>query len=99
MKEGEEEQPSQNWKIKMLYDGEVNMFRERDKSYQAIKFFDISSDEYSAEENQALDYKTVMGRSHAILSDKTLVTDAELLSHSDMQCLPLKFTSVWQTNR
>ncbi|KAK3035812.1 hypothetical protein RJ639_034628, partial [Escallonia herrerae] len=83
-KVGEEEQSSQNWKIKMLYDGEcplcmreVNMLRERDKSYQAIKFVDISSDEYSPEENQGLDYKTVMGRIHAILSDGTVVTDVE----------------------
>lgn len=35
------------------------MLKERNKQYGAIKFVDISSDEYSAEENQGLDYKTV----------------------------------------
>ncbi|KAK1316375.1 Uncharacterized protein QJS10_CPA05g01894 [Acorus calamus] len=72
------------WKIKMLYDGdcplcmrEVNMLRERDKSYGAIKFVDISSNDYSPAENQGLDYETVMGRIHAILSDGTVVKDVE----------------------
>lgn len=57
----------QSWKIKMLYDGdcplcmrEVNMLRERNKEYGTIKFVDISSEEYSHEENQGLDYKTVI---------------------------------------
>ncbi|KAK9117046.1 hypothetical protein Sjap_015993 [Stephania japonica] len=79
-----EDETSQDWRIKMLYDGdcplcmrEVNMLRERNKLYGAIKFVDISSDEYSPEENQGLDYETVMGRIHAILSDGTVVTDVE----------------------
>ncbi|KAK9995843.1 hypothetical protein SO802_020529 [Lithocarpus litseifolius] len=83
-KKEDEEQSPQNWTIKMLYDGdcplcmrEVNMLRERNKDYGTIKFVDISSDEYSPEENQGLDYKTVMGRIHAILFDGTVVTDVE----------------------
>ncbi|KAK8456518.1 hypothetical protein SEVIR_3G032500v4 [Setaria viridis] len=75
---------SKNWRIKMLYDGdcplcmrEVNMLRERNKSYGAIKFVDISSKDYSPDDNQGLDYETVMGRIHAILSDGTIVTDVE----------------------
>ncbi|XP_023896307.1 uncharacterized protein At5g50100, chloroplastic-like isoform X1 [Quercus suber] len=83
-KKEDEEQSPQNWTIKMLYDGdcplcmrEVNMLRERNKDYGTIKFVDISSDEYFPEENQGLDYKTVMGRIHAILSDGTVVTDVE----------------------
>ncbi|KAA8542636.1 hypothetical protein F0562_023865 [Nyssa sinensis] len=83
-KKEDEEKSSQNWKIKMLYDGdcplcmrEVNMLRERDERYGAIKFVDISSDEYSPDENQGLDYQTVMGRIHAIQSDGTVVTDVE----------------------
>ncbi|EEF28096.1 uncharacterized protein At5g50100, chloroplastic [Ricinus communis] len=78
------EEKSTPWKIKMLYDGdcplcmrEVNMLRERNKSYDTIKFVDISSKDYSPEENQGLDYTTVMGRIHAILSDGTIVTDVE----------------------
>uniref|UniRef100_A0A2P2IRW2 Uncharacterized protein MANES_14G069600 n=1 Tax=Rhizophora mucronata TaxID=61149 RepID=A0A2P2IRW2_RHIMU len=84
-KKEEEGKSSQDWRIKMLYDGdcplcmrEVNMLRERNKSYGTVKFVDISSDEYSPEENQGLDYKTVMGRIHAILSDGTVVTDVEV---------------------
>ncbi|XP_054805377.1 uncharacterized protein At5g50100, chloroplastic isoform X1 [Prosopis cineraria] len=79
-----EEQSPEDWKIKMLYDGdcplcmrEVNMLRERNKTYRTIKFVDISSDDYSPQENQGLDYETVMGRIHAILSDGTVVTDVE----------------------
>ncbi|XP_042497158.1 uncharacterized protein At5g50100, chloroplastic isoform X2 [Macadamia integrifolia] len=82
--DGESDKSSQSWKIKMLYDGdcplcmrEVNMLRERNKQYKAIKFVDIGSDEYSPEDNQGLDYKTAMGRIHAILSDGTVVTDVE----------------------
>ncbi|XP_073159051.1 uncharacterized protein At5g50100, chloroplastic [Henckelia pumila] len=81
----EKKEPStENWKVKMLYDGEcplcmreVNMLLERNRSYGAIKFVDISSDMYRAEDNQGLDYKTAMGRIHAILSDGTVVTDVE----------------------
>ncbi|XVF50273.1 hypothetical protein PTKIN_Ptkin04bG0083000 [Pterospermum kingtungense] len=83
-KEADEQQSPQNWKIKMLYDGdcplcmrEVDMLRERNKQYGIIKFVDISSEDYSPEENQGLGYKTVMGRIHAILSDGTVVTDVE----------------------
>lgn len=53
------------------------MLRERNKSYGAIKFVDISSKDYSPEDNQGLDYETAMGRIHAILSDGTVVTDVE----------------------
>lgn len=35
------------------------MLRERNKVYGSIKFVDISSNEYSPEENQGIDYKTV----------------------------------------
>ncbi|PNY02074.1 thiol-disulfide oxidoreductase DCC [Trifolium pratense] len=83
-KQEEEEQSPKDWKIKMLYDGdcplcmrEVNMLRERNKSYGTIKFVDIGSDDYSPQENQGLDYQTAMGRIHAILSDGTVVTDVE----------------------
>lgn len=38
---------------------QVNMLRERNERYATIKFVDISSDDYSPEENQGLDYKTV----------------------------------------
>ncbi|KAL1207236.1 hypothetical protein V5N11_027983 [Cardamine amara subsp. amara] len=73
-----------NWKIKMLYDGdcplcmrEVNMLRERNEKYGTINFVDISSNDYSPEENQGLDYKTVMGQIHAIQSDGNVVVGVE----------------------
>ncbi|KAK4803641.1 hypothetical protein SAY86_003458 [Trapa natans] len=79
-----EERSSQDWKIKMLYDGdcplcmrEVDMLRERNKAYGTIKFVDISTADYSPEENQGIDFKTAMGRIHAILSDGTVMTDVE----------------------
>lgn len=75
-------EPFNTWKIKMLYDGEcplcmreVNMLQERNKLYGTIKFVDISSNDYSPKENAGLDYKTVMGRIHAILYDGTVLTD------------------------
>ncbi|KAG0446904.1 hypothetical protein HPP92_028577 [Vanilla planifolia] len=77
-------QQSQTWKIKMLYDGEcplcmreVNMLRERNQAYGTINFVDISSNSYLPDENQGLDYKTVMGRIHAIQSDGIIYTDVE----------------------
>jgi hypothetical protein len=38
---------------------QVNMLRERNKSYGAINFVDISSKDYSPKDNQGLDYETV----------------------------------------
>lgn len=38
---------------------QVNMLRERNKSYGTIKFVDISSDGYSPEDNLGLDYEAV----------------------------------------
>ncbi|KAE8732185.1 hypothetical protein F3Y22_tig00002237pilonHSYRG00704 [Hibiscus syriacus] len=83
-KEDDEQKSQQNWKIKMFYEGdcplcmrEVDMLRERNKQYGTIKFVDISSDDYSPEENQRSDYKTVMRIIHAILFDGTVVTDVE----------------------
>lgn len=80
----EDDSSLQSWKIKMLYDGEcplcmreVNMLKERNKHYGAIKFVDISSKDYSPKENEGLDYITVMGRIHAVLSDGTVLTDVD----------------------
>jgi hypothetical protein len=38
------------------------MLRERNKRYGTIKFVNISSNDYSPEENQGLDYKTVCSK-------------------------------------
>ncbi|KAK7859278.1 uncharacterized protein CFP56_007776 [Quercus suber] len=37
---------------------QVYMLRVRNKQYGTVKFFDISFDDYSPEEDQGLDYKT-----------------------------------------
>ncbi|KAF2572742.1 hypothetical protein F2Q70_00003756 [Brassica cretica] len=84
-KNNDEPKPTpENWKIKMLYDGdcplcmrEVNMLKERNEEYGTIKFVDISSNDYSPQENQGLDYKTVMGQIHAIQSEGNVVTGVE----------------------
>ncbi|KAG6426126.1 hypothetical protein SASPL_110342 [Salvia splendens] len=75
---------SGKWISYAFYDGEcplcmreVNMLRERNEGYKPIKFVDISWDEYSPEDNQGLDYETVMGRIYAIQSDGTVVKDVE----------------------
>ncbi|XP_039011332.1 uncharacterized protein At5g50100, chloroplastic-like [Hibiscus syriacus] len=64
-KEDDEQKSQQNWKIKMFYEGdcplcmrEVDMLRERNKQYGTIKFVDISSDDYSPEENQRSDMRS-----------------------------------------
>ncbi|CAH2070589.1 unnamed protein product [Thlaspi arvense] len=56
---------------------EVNMLMERNEKYRSIKFVDISSNDYSPEDNQGLDYKTVMGTIHAIQSNGNVVTGVE----------------------
>ncbi|KAH7300822.1 hypothetical protein KP509_24G080200 [Ceratopteris richardii] len=70
------------WSVKMLYDGdcplcmrEVDMLRERNRIYRAIKFVDISAPDYSPEENAGVDFATAMGRIHAILPDGTILYD------------------------
>lgn len=37
----------------------VNMLKERNEEYGTIKFVDISSNDYSPQENQGLNYETV----------------------------------------
>ncbi|KAF3338657.1 hypothetical protein FCM35_KLT17494 [Carex littledalei] len=45
---------------------QVNMLKEKDKSFGAIKFVDISSKDYSPQENQGLEYETVAVIANAI---------------------------------
>lgn len=46
--------------VKNENNNQVNMLREKNKEYGTIKFIDISSENYSPEENQGLDYTTVI---------------------------------------
>lgn len=51
----------------LCFNLQVNMLRERNKNYGTIKFVDISSEEYSPDENQGLDYETVSLRNNSFL--------------------------------
>lgn len=41
------------------------MLRERNEGFKTIKFVDISSDDYSPEDNHGLDYETVCSPSNS----------------------------------
>lgn len=51
------------------------MLKERNKQYGTIKFVDISSADYSSEENQGLDYKTVSDWTVMLLGPSLLCLD------------------------
>lgn len=76
---------TQAWKIKLLYDGEcplclreVNFLRKRDAGRGLVAFVDIADDSYNPEDNGGVDYKTAMGRIHAILPDGSVVKNVEV---------------------
>lgn len=73
------------WKIKLLYDGEcplcmreVNFLRKRDANRGLVAFVDIALENYNPQEHGGVDYKTAMGRIHAILPDGTIVKNVEV---------------------
>ncbi len=75
-------QPS--WKVKLLYDGdcplcmrEVRFLRKKDQGRGLVKLVDIASDNYNPKEHCGVDYKSAMGRIHAILPDGTIIRDIE----------------------
>lgn len=55
------------------------MLEERNKEYKSIKFVDISSEDYSPEENQGLDYKIVIVSNMIIFVYKRLVKGYDCL--------------------
>lgn len=80
-----QESNTQNWRIKLLYDGEcplclreVNFLRKRDAGRGLVAFVDIADDFYQAEDNGGVDYKTAMGRIHAVLPDGTVIKNVEV---------------------
>lgn len=48
-----------NCSVSVFLSKKVNMLKERNEETGTIKFVDISSNDYSPQENQGLDYKTV----------------------------------------
>jgi predicted DCC family thiol-disulfide oxidoreductase YuxK len=76
---------AQNWKIKLLYDGEcplclreVNFLQKKDANRGLIAFIDIADPNYNPSDHSNIDYATAMGRIHAILADGTVITDLEV---------------------
>ncbi len=73
------------WKIKLLYDGEcpgcmrdVNFLRKRDAGRGLVAFVDIALENYNPQEHGGVDYKTAMGRIHAVLADGTIIKNVEV---------------------
>lgn len=48
----------QVWQTSSLQ--QVNMLRQRNEKYRAIKFVDICADDYSAEDNNNIDFEEVI---------------------------------------
>lgn len=76
---------SKSWQIKLLYDGEcplcmreVNFLRKRDAGRGIVAFVDIANERYTPETHGGIDYKTAMGRIHAVLPDGTVVKNVEV---------------------
>ena len=76
---------SQSWKIKLLYDGEcplclreVKFLQKRDAGRGIVAFVDIAADDYQAENNGGIDFKTAMGRIHAVLPDGSAIKNVEV---------------------
>jgi predicted DCC family thiol-disulfide oxidoreductase YuxK len=76
---------TQPWRIKLLYDGEcplclreVSFLQKRDAGRGLVAFVDIADDSYKSEDNGNIDYKTAMGRIHAVLPDGTVVKNVEV---------------------
>ncbi|EAZ92426.1 thiol-disulfide oxidoreductase DCC family protein [Crocosphaera chwakensis] len=73
-----------SWKVKLLYDGdcplcmrEVRFLQKKDKGRGLIKLVDIADEHYDRSEHSNIDYKSAMGRIHAILPDGTILTDID----------------------
>ena len=76
---------TQPWRIKLLYDGEcplclreVNFLQKRDAGRGLVAFVDIADESYKPEDNANIDFKTAMGRIHAVLPDGTVVKNVEV---------------------
>jgi len=74
-----------SWRIKLLYDGEcplclreVNFLQKRDAGRGLVAFVDIADKSYKPEDNANIDFKTAMGRIHAVLPDGTVVKNVEV---------------------
>ncbi|HIK16598.1 MAG TPA: DUF393 domain-containing protein [Leptolyngbyaceae cyanobacterium M33_DOE_097] len=71
---------TQNWKIKLLYDGEcplclreVDFLKRRDAGRGLVVFVDIADPAYEPMANGGVDFETAMGRIHAVLPDGSVI--------------------------
>lgn len=76
---------SSNWEIRMLYDGdcplcmkEVNFLKQRDEGKDKIQFVDISTDDYSPEDNYGITFEQAMEKIHAVLPDGRIIVGVEV---------------------
>jgi predicted DCC family thiol-disulfide oxidoreductase YuxK len=79
-----EKNSNSSWKVKLLYDGdcplcmrEVRFLRKKDQGRGLVNLVDIAKDNYDPNEHSGVDYKSAMGRIHAILPDGTILRDIE----------------------
>ncbi|MGK7940452.1 MAG: thiol-disulfide oxidoreductase DCC family protein [Crocosphaera sp.] len=73
-----------SWKVKLLYDGdcplcmrEVRFLQKKDQGRKLVNLVNIAEDSYNSDEHCNIDYKSAMGRIHAILPDGTILRDIE----------------------
>lgn len=79
-------QPSSpSWHIELLYDSEcplcmreVNFLKRRDAGRGLVAFVDIADESYTPEAHGGVDFKTAMGRIHAVLPDGTVIKNVEV---------------------
>ncbi len=74
--------PSNNWKIKLLYDSEcplcmreVRLIQKRDRGRGLVQLVDIADLNYTPAEHGGITYEAAMGRIHGILPDGTILRD------------------------
>ncbi len=73
-----------SWRVKLLYDGdcplcmrEVRFLQKKDAGRGLVKLVDIADNNYNPNQHCGVNYKTAMGRIHAILPDGKILTDIE----------------------
>nr|WP_232826372.1 DUF393 domain-containing protein [Cyanothece sp. BG0011] len=73
-----------SWRVELLYDGdcplcmrEVRFLRKKDQGRNLVKLVNIAEDNYDPNEHCGVDYKSAMGKIHAILPDGTILTNIE----------------------
>jgi len=76
---------AKSWQIKLLYDGEcplclreVNFLRKRDAERGIVAFVDIADERYTPEAHGGVDFKTSLGRIHAVLPDGKIINNVEV---------------------